>query len=355
MNEALDLARRGMGFVEPNPMVGAVIVRDGRVVGRGWHARFGGAHAEVVALDEAGGQARGATLFVTLEPCCHFGKTQPCTDAILRAGINRVVGAMADPFPPVAGRGFEQLRAAGVEVEVGLGEAAARHLNRAYLTLVQKSRPYVHLKWAMSLDGKIATAGGESKWISGEASRRRVHELRGRMDAIIVGVGTVRADDPLLTARPPGPRVPTRVILASRPTLPAGCQLLRTSADAPVVMATTTNGVIPGVEVLPLPGENGRPSVVALLRELGRRRMTNVLVEGGSEVLGSFCDDGLWDELHLFVAPKIIGGAGKSPVAGRGAPSIASAMVSGDVDVERIGEDCYIRVERSATASAAGN
>src|SRR6266566_3686691 len=220
MRWALELAERGRGYVEPNPLVGAVLVRDGRVVGEGWHRRHGEAHAEVNALAEAGAAARGATLYVTLEPCCHHGKTPPCTDAVLRAGIRRVVAAMADPFPRVAGQGTALLQAAAVAVEVGLGEAEARRLNAPYLKLLTTGRPYVHAKWAMTLDGKIATRTGDSKWISGEMSRRHTHELRGRMDAIIVGIGTVLADNPILTVRPPGPRVPIRIVLDSRGRLP---------------------------------------------------------------------------------------------------------------------------------------
>ncbi|MCS6853005.1 MAG: bifunctional diaminohydroxyphosphoribosylaminopyrimidine deaminase/5-amino-6-(5-phosphoribosylamino)uracil reductase RibD, partial [Gemmataceae bacterium] len=213
MARALELAERGRGHVEPNPLVGAVVVRDGQIVGEGWHQRYGEAHAEVHALNAAGDAARGGTLFVTLEPCAHHGKTPPCTEAVVRAGIRKVVAAMLDPYCEVAGRGVAQLRAAGVEVELGVGEAEARRLNAPYLKLLTTGRPYVHAKWAMTLDGKIATGTGDSKWVSTEASRRRVHELRGRMDAIIVGRGTVRADDPQLTARPAGPRVALRVVL----------------------------------------------------------------------------------------------------------------------------------------------
>src|SRR5262245_49314226 len=201
MRRALELAERGRGHVEPNPLVGAVVVKGGRVVGEGWHQRFGQAHAEVNALAAAGEAARGATLYVTLEPCCHHGKTPPCTDAVRAAGVARVVAALGDPFPQVAGRGAAVLRAAGVTVELGPCAAEARRQNAPYLTLVTRGRPYVHAKWAMTLDGKIATAAGQSKWISGPESRHRVHELRGRMDAILVGAATVRADDPLLTAR----------------------------------------------------------------------------------------------------------------------------------------------------------
>src|SRR5437763_14170321 len=196
LRHARTLAERGRGAVEPNPLVGAVVIRDGQLVGEGWHQRYGGPHAEINALAAAGGGARGATLYVTLEPCCHHGKTPPCTDAVLRAGIRRVVAAMPDPFPQVAGKGAALLRAAGVTVEFGLCEAEARRLNAPYLKLLGTGRPYVHAKWAMSLDGKIATRTGDSKWISNDAARRRVHELRGRMDAILVGIGTALADDP---------------------------------------------------------------------------------------------------------------------------------------------------------------
>src|SRR6478752_9858422 len=230
MARALELAARGRGAVEPNPLVGAVVVRDGAVVGQGWHEQFGQAHAEVNALRQAGDRARGATLYVTLEPCCHFGKTPPCTEAVVRAGVRRVVAAMLDPFPQVAGQGASRLREAGVVVEVGVGEAAARRLNAPYLKSLRTGRPWVHAKWAMTLDGKIATRTGESKWITGEAARARAHELRGRMDAVIVGKGTLLADDPLLTARPPGPRTATRVVLtASGKGLPISCRLLETA------------------------------------------------------------------------------------------------------------------------------
>src|SRR5262245_9206127 len=229
MQRALALAERGRGFVEPNPLVGAVVVRDGRGVGEGWHQRFGKAHAEVHALTAAGELARDATLYVTLEPCCHHGKTPPCTDAILEAGIRRAVVAMLDPFPQVSGQGAAILRAAGIGVEVGDCEPEARRLNAPYLKLLATGRPYVHAKWAMSLDGRIATRTGDSKWISSDASRARVHELRGRMDAIVVGIGTVLADDPLLTARPPGQRTLTRIVLDSHGRTPRTAQLVRTA------------------------------------------------------------------------------------------------------------------------------
>lgn len=331
-------------------MVGAVVVRDGEKIAEGSHQRYGEAHAEVNALAQAGDAARGATLYVTLEPCCHVGKTPPCTDAVTGAGVSRVVVAMADPFPQVAGGGLAQLRAAGIAVDVGVMEAEARALNAPYLTLLSKQRPYVHTKWAMTLDGKIATRTGQSKWISGEESRRRVHELRGRMDAIVVGAGTVRADDPQLTARPPGPRVARRVVLTRSGRLPLDCRLLRTAREIPVLVAgpefedaLRLKLESLGCDVLPVTG------VAELLAEFGRRRLTNVLVEGGAATLGAFRDAGLIDEVHVFIAPTLIGGAAAlSPVAGIGAATIGDGLRLTDVTCERSGDDWYVngRVQR---------
>jgi diaminohydroxyphosphoribosylaminopyrimidine deaminase/5-amino-6-(5-phosphoribosylamino)uracil reductase len=351
MRRALALAERGRGYVEPNPLVGAVLVRDGQVVGEGWHRRYGEAHAEVNALAAAGEGARGATLYVTLEPCCHHGKTPPCTDALLRAGVRRVVAALEDPFPQVAGKGAASLRAAGVAVEFGVLEAEARRLNAPYLKLLATGTPYVHAKWAMTLDGKIATRTGDSKWISGSESRALVHAQRGRMDAIVVGIGTVLADDPLLTARPPGPRTPVRVVLDSRGRLPVTSRLAATTGETPTLIVTA--GEPPseravalrraGCSLLGLPGEQGRPAITALLEELGRRRMTNVLVEGGADVLGSFVDAAAIDEVHVFVAPMLLGGAAaKTPVAGRGAEKVAEALRLTGWDVQTIGGDVLL-------------
>jgi diaminohydroxyphosphoribosylaminopyrimidine deaminase/5-amino-6-(5-phosphoribosylamino)uracil reductase len=350
MQEALALAEKGRGYVEPNPLVGAVIVRENRMVGSGWHQRFGEAHAEVNALAAAGELARGATLYVTLEPCCHHGKTPPCTDAIVRAGVRRVVAAMPDPFAQVAGRGAALLRAAGLEVVFGPGETEARRLNAPYLKLLATGRPYVHAKWAMTLDGKIATRTGDARWISNEPSRGLVHELRGRMDAIVVGIGTVLADDPQLTARPPGPRRAVRVVLDSRGRLPAASGLARTARDIPVLVASAgaPDGVRAGelaalgCEWLRLPPVDGRPTVGALLDELGRRRLTNILVEGGSGVLGSFVDARAVDEVHVFVSPRLAGGAGaKTPVGGLGVERLSDALGLTDGRVEMVEGDVY--------------
>jgi diaminohydroxyphosphoribosylaminopyrimidine deaminase/5-amino-6-(5-phosphoribosylamino)uracil reductase len=351
MRQALELAERGRGHVEPNPLVGALVVRENRLVGSGWHQRFGAAHAEVNALAAAGALARGATVYVTLEPCCHHGKTPPCTDALLRAGVRRVVAALRDPFALVAGRGAALLRATGVEVVIGPGEAEARRQNAPYLKLLGTGRPYVHAKWAMTLDGKIATRAGDSRWISNEASRRRVHELRGRMDAIIAGIGTALADDPLLTARPPGPRTATRIVLDTLGRLPATSRLATTAREVPVLVATAAPSENPtlaelaalGCECLSLPAAQGRPAIGALLDELGRRRMTNVLVEGGSEVLGSFLDAGAVDEVHVFIAPRLAGGsAARTPIGGHGVDRIADALSLSECHVETVEGDVYV-------------
>ncbi len=351
MTHALKLAERGRGYVEPNPLVGAVVVRDGQLVGEGWHQRYGEAHAEIHALTAAGEAARGTTLYVTLEPCCHFGKTPPCTDAVLRAGVRRVVAAMPDPFPAVAGKGAELLRQAGVTVEFGVGEAEARRLNAPYLKLLATGRPWVHAKWAMTLDGKIATRSGDSRWISNETSRRRVHELRGRMDAILVGIGTVLADDPQLTARPPGPRTPARIILDSRGRIPDDAITVQSARITPTIIAATER--MPqtkraalqshGCEVLILPDHHGQVSVDALLLELGRRRFTNILVEGGSGIFGTFFDAAAIEEYHVFIAPRLVGGASATnAVGGIGVQQMAEALQLTEWRHEILDGDLYV-------------
>jgi diaminohydroxyphosphoribosylaminopyrimidine deaminase/5-amino-6-(5-phosphoribosylamino)uracil reductase len=351
MRRALELAERGRGYVEPNPLVGAVVVRDGQLVGEGWHQRYGEAHAEIHALAAAGEAARGAALYVTLEPCCHHGKTPPCTDTLLRAGIRRVVAAMLDPFPAVSGKGAELLRQAGVTVDVGVGEAEARRLNAPYLKLLATGRPWVHAKWAMTLDGKIATRIGDSRWISNEISRRRVHELRGRMDAILVGIGTVLADNPQLTARPPGPRTPTRIILDSHGRIPDDAIVVQSAPLTPTILAATEH--MPqskraalqahGCEVLMLPEHHGRVSVEALVVELGRRRFTNILVEGGSGIFGAFFDAAAIDEYHVFIAPRLVGGAtATNAVGGIGVQRMVEALRLAEWRHEILDGDLYV-------------
>lgn len=352
MTRAIELAQRGEGAVEPNPMVGCVIVRDGQVVGEGWHQRFGGPHAEVEALRDAGEAARGATMLVTLEPCCHQGKTPPCVDAVVNAGVTRVIVAQRDPFPQVDGGGIRVLQEAGIEVEVGVCAKQARALNAPYLKLVTMRMPWVIAKWAMTLDGKIATRTGDSQWISNEASRDVVHRIRGRVDAIIVGSGTARADDPLLTARPAGPRVATRIVVDSTASLSVDSQLVKTAKTAPVLVVATSNApdehvrrlTEAGCEVLVCDGIEPAERVRNLLAELGRRRMTNVLVEGGATLLGAFRDAEAIDEAHVFIAPKIVGGASAlSPIGGTGLELISQAMPFTAWSVSELEGDIYAR------------
>lgn len=350
MRRALALAARGQGSVEPNPMVGCVIVRGNRVVGEGYHRRFGGPHAEVHALRDAGRLAKGAAAYVTLEPCCHFGKTPPCTGALIAAGISRVIVAMRDPFPKVAGKGFRQLKAAGITVAVGLLEAEAVELNRPYLTLQRQGRPWVILKWAQSIDGKIATRTGDSQWISCERSRALAHRIRGRVDAVIVGVGTAIADDPLLTCRHGRPkRTAIRIVIDPRLRLPLKSQLVRTARKVPTMVVADRRLVSgpaarrlarTGVEVLGVPSTRSGLDLDHLLDELGRRRMTNVMVEGGGQTLGRFYDAGLADEAIIFVAPRLIGGGtAVAPLAGLGPAMMRDLRQPMQVTITRSGED----------------
>jgi diaminohydroxyphosphoribosylaminopyrimidine deaminase/5-amino-6-(5-phosphoribosylamino)uracil reductase len=336
-------------------MVGAVIVRDGEIIGEGWHKQFGGPHAEVeaiAAVRAAGAEPAGATMYVTLEPCCHHGKTPPCTEAIIKAGIARVVVAMEDPDTNVAGGGLAALREAGIEAVTGVMSDEARKLLAAYVKLRTKGRPWVICKWAQSLDGKIATHTGSSKWISGEASRRRVHEIRGLCDGVCVGAGTVRADDPLLTNRGDTGGQPIRLILDGNLEISPDCRLMRSIDVGPVIIATRADAPADalekltraGAEVLTLPGRQGGVDLSALLDELGRREWTYLLVEGGRGVHSSFISQGLADELLVFVAPKLIGGSGSiGPVDFEDIDTIDKALSLPRPEVEQIDDDVLLR------------
>lgn len=353
MDEALALAQRAAGRTSPNPLVGAVIIADGQVVGRGFHARAGEPHAEVLALREAGGRARGATMYVTLEPCDHTGRTGPCTDALIAAGVRRVVVAMQDPDPQVDGRGIARLREAGIEVEVGLLEAQARRLNEFFIKHRRTGLPFVALKWAMSLDGRIAVRRGSPTSITGEATRQYVHGLRNVYDAALVGVGTVLADDPLLTCRLPAgtvpvPRHPLRVIVDSRLRTPPAARVVTGAREVPTLIATTRAAPEDrveamrraGVEVIVLEQADGRVDLRALAAMLGGRGVLSVLVEGGAEVAASVLALGIADKVIASVAPRVIGGLGApSPVEGAG---VAGPMDLRDVNVRRLGEDTVI-------------
>ena len=355
MRLALEAARQGRGAVEPNPLVGAVILdAEHRMVVTGWHERYGGPHAEIVALQQAGERARGGTLIVTLEPCCHYGKTPPCTEAILAAGIRRVVAAMTDPFPAVAGQGLQRLRQAGVEVITGVAEVEARRLNAAYLKRLATGQPWVHAKWAMSLDGCLASSRGESRWISNVTSRRRVHQLRGTMDAIVIGGKTVLTDDPLLTVRPPGPRVPRRVVVSGRGQLPADAQLLRTAREVPTLLYTSPEALphlsawqAAGVEIVtlaphtPADSPDARLSIPALLEDLGRRGCTHILVEGGPTLLSAFWQAEAIDEWHVFLAPLLLA-TGRLPLQGRAAQHMHDALRLAQVSVQVCDDNAYL-------------
>ncbi|OAT81835.1 bifunctional diaminohydroxyphosphoribosylaminopyrimidine deaminase/5-amino-6-(5-phosphoribosylamino)uracil reductase RibD [Desulfotomaculum copahuensis] len=350
MQMALDLARRGLGRTSPNPAVGAVLVKDGRVVGRGYHARAGTPHAEIHALREAGAQARGSALYVTLEPCCHHGRTGPCTEAVIEAGVTRVVAAMTDPNPLVAGRGLERLRRAGIEVVAGVCEAEARRLNEVFIKYITTGLPFVVLKAAMSLDGRIATRTGHAQWITGPAARAAGHVLRDRYDAILAGVNTVLADDPSLTTRLADGRGrdPVRVILDSRARTPPGARVIKQQSSAPTLVAVTPDAPAErvaalksaGAEVLMLPGDGGRVDLRTLLTELARRELTGVLVEGGGEVHASFLSAGLADKVVWFIAPLIIGGRqAPGPVGGDGPATLDGAVGLEQMTLTRYGED----------------
>ncbi len=367
MKHAAALATTRIGYVEPNPAVGAVVVdRDGRMLGAGCHMSFGEAHAEVNALAAAGASARDATLVVTLEPCCHHGQTPPCVDAVIAAGISRVVVGIKDPSPHASGAGLARLRDAGIEVEVGVCAEVVRQLNAPFLHHLKTGRPWVQAKWAMTLDGRIASRTGHSQWISGDESRALVHELRGRVDAIVVGIGTVVADDPMLTARPPGPRAATRVVLDSRARLSDDTQLVQTAADIPVMVVCSTSAdpdnvtrlMTRGVEVVmvaesPDGGDTGRIDLEAMWDMFGLRKWTNVLVEGGGGVLGGLVDGDWVDEAHVFLAPKLLGGkAAVGVAAGVGRPEVPDTADLVCVETRTTGADLYWRGVRALVSES---
>lgn len=344
IRRALALAERG--FTSPNPMVGCVIVKDNRIVGEGFHKRAGMPHAEGEALKKAGGKARGATMYVTLEPCCHFGRTPPCTDAVISAGISKVVAAMRDPNPIVAGKGFAALRKAGVRVKVGVLSDEAEKLNEAYIKRMKTGRPFVILKTAMSADGKISTKTGDSKWISSEESRKMVHVLRSRCDAVVVGANTVVVDDPRLTSRIRGGRNPLRVVVDDKLKSPLNAKFF---ADDNAIVATTSKANAKkkkalekkGVRVLVLGKEE--VDLRKLVRALTRTGATSVLIEGGGTLNASALNQKIVDKIMFFIAPKIIGGANaKTPVEGKGIIRVEKALRIKDITATQVGCDILI-------------
>jgi diaminohydroxyphosphoribosylaminopyrimidine deaminase/5-amino-6-(5-phosphoribosylamino)uracil reductase len=353
MRRALELASRALGRTSPNPAVGAVVVREGAEVGWGYHRAAGEPHAEVEALARAGPRAAGATLYVNLEPCDHHGRTPPCTDAILAAGVRRVVVAVEDPDPRVRGRGIRRLRQAGVRVEVGVLEGEARRLNAAYVKHRTVGLPWVTAKWAMTLDGRIATRTGASRWITGTQAREYAHRLRDQHDAVMVGVGTALKDDPALTCRVPGGRDPLRVVVDSRLRLPPHARMLR-EGGSPVVVAATP-GADParadqlrgaGAEVWVCEPEGGRVSLRDLLRRLADRGVLSVLVEGGAALHASLLEAGLVDRVVALLAPVLVGGeAALPPVGGTGVAELSRALRLENVVVRRFGQDVCVEGE----------
>jgi diaminohydroxyphosphoribosylaminopyrimidine deaminase/5-amino-6-(5-phosphoribosylamino)uracil reductase len=358
MNAALALARRGLGRTSPNPAVGCVVVKDGRVAGRGWTQPGGRPHAETEALDRAGTLADGATLYTTLEPCSHHGKTPPCADAVVAAGIARVVAAMEDSDPRVKGAGFARLRAAGIAVEIGLGGTEAAEINAGFLLRVAAGRPLVTLKLATTLDGKIAMASGESRWITGEPARRRAHLLRASHDAVMIGVGTALADDPELTCRLPGmaDRHPVRIVVDPGLRLPLTATLVATAAKVRTWIVTRDGGDTArhdgfraaGVELIELPGVEQGIDLAAALRALGARGLTRVLVEGGAGLAAGLLRRDLVDRLAWFHAPAAIGAGGIDALAPLGREKLAEIPRFERLTAVPVGEDVLVTLRRRA-------
>ncbi|HHT47581.1 MAG TPA: bifunctional diaminohydroxyphosphoribosylaminopyrimidine deaminase/5-amino-6-(5-phosphoribosylamino)uracil reductase RibD [Firmicutes bacterium] len=350
---ALDLARRGLGKTNPNPMVGAVIVKGGEVVGTGFHEKVGERHAEVIALDEAGERARGATLYVNLEPCSHFGRTPPCVDAIIAAGVRKVVVACADPNPLVAGSGIRKLQEAGIKIKTGVLEEKAIRLNEVFFKYITTKMPFVVVKAAMTLDGKIATVAGKSRWISGEKSRKFVHRLRTMSDGIMVGINTVLNDDPQLTPRlgDENGRTPARIIVDSRGRLPLDANVVRTAFRTKTILATTglaSRDKIEalrssGVEVLVLPSRDGRVDLHELMLALGKKAISVLLVEGGGTINYSLLDENLIDKVYFFVAPMFLGGeSAPTPLEGAGVDQVDDSWLVEDMEIRQLDKDLLI-------------
>ncbi len=356
MRRAIALAKLGEGKTRPNPLVGAVVVKDGRIIGEGYHTKYGALHAEREALADCIRRyedPRGADMYVTLEPCCHTGKQPPCTEALVEAGVGRVIVGSADPNPLVAGKGIEFLQQHGIKVETGFFKAECDALNPIFFYYITTGKPYVALKYAMTADGKIATVAGASKWITGEEARNHAHGLRNRYAAILVGINTVLADNPMLNCRLEGGVNPLRIVLDSSLRIPAECQLVQTAREIPLLVVcgnasaekkAELEGL--GVEVLPLPGTDGRPDLKALTSELGKRGIDSLLIEGGSQVHYSALKAGIVNHIYSYVAPKIFGGArALGPVSGDGVEQVAEAFPLQVVGTQNLGDDILIEYE----------
>ena len=350
MRLALDLAKRGEGKVSPNPLVGAVIVRDGKIIGQGWHEKYGEKHAERNAIDSLTESAEGSDLYVTLEPCCHHGHQPPCTDAIIKAGIKRVVIASGDPNPLVAGKGIMILRSHGIEVVEGVLREEAERLNEIFFHYITTRTPFVALKYAMTLDGKIACHTGASRWITGEESRRHVHMLRNRYSAILTGIGTVIKDNPLLTCRIQGGRNPVRIIADTFLRTPMASNIVKTAKDVRTIIATSSSdrSLISRYEnagciVHEFPAENGQVSIPSLMKWLGDNGIDSVLCECGGKLSWSLISGGYADKVYAYIAPKIFGGASSpTPVGGQGIPEPSAAFLLKDRIIRCLGDDLVV-------------
>ncbi len=353
MEIALELAARGKGYTSPNPMVGAVVVKDGKIVGKGWHEKVGGPHAEVNAIDDAGEQATGSTIYVTLEPCNHQGRTPPCTGKILSAGIKHVVMAMKDPNPDVSGGGADFLIRNGVTVESGVCEADALRLNESFIKYINTKRPFVTLKCAATLDGRIATRTGDSKWVTGAAARKYVHELRHEMDAIMVGVNTVKADNPSLTTRLEDKKGvdPIRIVLDSQLSIPENSKLLKMPSDSDTLIITGNSEVSSkriaiekaGAKVIDAQLKGNRIDLDALMIQLGKMGITSLLIEGGAQVAASALQAKIADKINFFYAPKILGGDDGVPMCcGTGPELMADSIPVRDMIVRQFDDDIMI-------------
>lgn len=351
MDRAIELAQRGEGFTSPNPMVGAVIVREGKIVGEGFHRRAGEQHAEIIALQQAGEASRGSTLYVNLEPCAHYGRTPPCAEAIINSGVAKVVAAMVDPNPLVSGRGIARLQEAGIEVVTGVREEKARKLNEVFIKFITTGLPFTVLKIAMTLDGKIASRTGDSRWITGKQSRELVHRWRHKYDAVMVGINTVLTDNPRLNVRLPGNtwKNPRPVVVDSRLRFPSDCNLAR--SQPPAIIATVRGQDANkikllrelGLTVMEVAEDGGRVDVAELFALLGKEGITSVLVEGGGELAASLLEAGLVDKLHVFIAPKIIGGrSAPTPVGGRGIALMQDAIQIDNTEITALDGDILI-------------
>lgn len=352
MRIALQLAKKGCGFTNPNPMVGAVIVKDNEIIGQGYHQKYGELHAERNALTNCKTSPAGAAMYVTLEPCCHSGLTPPCTDAILESGIRRVVIGSCDPNPLVGGKGIELLRSCGIEVTKGVLKDECDALNQIFFHYIQNRTPYVIMKYAMTMDGKIATSSGKSQWITGEAARRRVHEDRHRYSAIMAGVGTVLADDPLLTCRLENSRNPLRIVCDTHLITPLSAKLVTTTGIAATLLATANTDqekhrpyLEAGCDILVLPQKEGHIDLNCLMKALGERNIDSVILEGGGMLNWSALQCGIVNKVQAYIAPKLFGGSGKTPVMGIGIDNPDQAFHLSNPTISWFEEDILLESE----------